>query len=83
MPMHIMKSGCWWTEITREAVFKMERYVCRYKNEQNINKINLVDTCNIALILFLKCDVTKFRIPPPLFKHTMTHFVNPLRLLNV
>ena len=27
----------------------------------------MVDTSNIALILFLKCDVTKFRIPPPLF----------------
>ena len=25
---------------------------------------NLVYTCNIALILFFKCDVTKFRIPP-------------------
>ena len=33
----------------------------KYKN-LNI----LVDTCNIALILFLKCDVTKFRIPPSL-----------------
>ena len=30
------------------------------------NCFNLVDTCNIALILFLKCDVTKFRFPPPL-----------------
>ena len=30
------------------------------------NCFNLVDTCNTALILFLKCDVTKFRIPPPL-----------------
>ena len=30
------------------------------------NCFNLVDTCNIALILFLKCDVTKCRIPPPL-----------------
>ena len=29
------------------------------------NCFNLVYTCNIALILFLKCDVTKFRIPPP------------------
>ena len=27
------------------------------------NCFSLVDTCNIALILFLKCDVTKFRIP--------------------
>ena len=26
---------------------------------------NLVDTCNIALILFLKYDITKFRIPAP------------------
>ena len=25
---------------------------------------NLVDTCNIALMLFLNCEVTKFRIPP-------------------
>ena len=30
------------------------------------NCFNLADSCNIALILFLKCDVTKFRIPPPL-----------------
>ena len=30
------------------------------------NSFNLVYTCNIALILFLKCDVTKFRTPPPL-----------------
>ena len=30
------------------------------------NCFNLVYTCNIALILFLKCDFTKFRIPPPL-----------------
>ena len=42
------------------------------------NCFNLVDTCNIALILSLKCDVTKFRIPlPPC--HTMSHFVDPLR----
>ena len=39
---------------------------------------NLVYTSNIALILFLKCDVTKFRIhtPPPC--QTMSHFVDPL-----
>ena len=30
------------------------------------NCFNLVYTCNIALILFLKCDVTKFRVPPPI-----------------
>ena len=41
------------------------------------NCCNLVYTCNIALILFLKCDVTKFRIPPC---HTMSHFVDPLPL---
>ena len=41
---------------------------------------NLVDTCNIALILFLKCDVTKFRIPPC---HTMLHFVDPVYPLKV
>ena len=29
------------------------------------NCFNFVYTCNIALILFLKCDVPKFRIPPP------------------
>ena len=38
--------------------------------------------CNIALILFLKCDVTQFRIPRPPC-HTMSHFVDPLRLLNM
>ena len=30
------------------------------------NCFNLVYTCNIALILFWKYDVTQFRIPPPL-----------------
>ena len=39
---------------------------------------NLVDTCNIALILFLKYDITKFRIPRPSC-HTVSHFVDPLR----
>ena len=43
---------------------------------------NLVDTCIIALILFLKYDVTKFRILAPLC-HTMSHFLDPLRPLNV
>ena len=42
----------------------------------------MVDTCNITLIQFLKCGVTKFRIPP-LSCHTMSHFVDPLRPLNV
>ena len=32
-------------------------------------------SCNIAEILFLKCDVTKFRIPHPCL--TMSHFVDP------
>ena len=41
------------------------------------NCLNLVDTCKIALILFLKCDATKFRIPPPPC-HTMSHFLDPL-----
>ena len=40
---------------------------------------NWVDTCNIAVILFLKCDVTKFRILPSLPCHTMSLFVDPLR----
>ena len=42
------------------------------------NCFNSVDTCNIALILlvFLKCDVTKFTIPPPC--STISHFVYPL-----
>ena len=35
------------------------------------NCFNLVYTCNIALILFLKRDITKFRIPPPL-SHNVT-----------
>ena len=30
------------------------------------NCLNLVDKCNIVLILIFKCDVTKFRIPYPL-----------------
>ena len=29
-------------------------------------KLRYLDTCNIAIILFFKCDVTKFKIPPPL-----------------
>ena len=33
-------------------------------NYFQLNCSNLVDTCNIALILFLKCEVTKCRIPP-------------------
>ena len=33
-------------------------------NDFQWNCFNLIYTCNIALILFLKCDVTKFRIPP-------------------
>ena len=44
------------------------------------NCFNLVDTCNIALILFLKCDVTKFGTTPC---HTMSHFVDPPPPLNV
>ena len=39
------------------------------------NCFNLVYTCNIALIIILKCDVTKFRAPP--LCHTMSHFVDP------
>ena len=34
----------------------------------------LVDMCNIALILFLKYDITKFRIPP----FPLSHFVDSL-----
>ena len=43
---------------------------------------NLVDTCNISLILFLKCDVTKFRIPPPLVTqyHTLSTPSAPLNM---
>ena len=38
-----------------------------------LNCFNLVDTCNIALMLFLKSVVTKFRIPPcPLVTHCHT-----------
>ena len=44
-------------------------------NASQWNCFNLVDTSNIALILFLKCDVTKFRIPPPL-----SHFVDSLNV---
>ena len=36
------------------------------------NCFNLVYTCNIALILVLKCDVSKFRIPPPPLPHNVT-----------
>jgi hypothetical protein len=37
---------------------------------------NLVDTCNIALIIFLKCDVTKFWILSPL-SHNVTLLRSP------
>ena len=42
----------------------------------------LVYTSNIALILFLKCDVTKCRIPPPLFTqcHTLSTPSLPLNV---
>ena len=42
------------------------------------NCFNLVYTCNIALILFFKCDVTKFRIPPPLVTQCHTSSNPPL-----
>ena len=41
-------------------------------NASQLNCLNLVYTCNIALILFLKCDVTKSRIPPPPLSHNVT-----------
>ena len=47
------------------------------------NCFNLVDTCNIALILFLKCNVTKFRIPSTPLLVTVSQFVDPLPPLNV
>ena len=46
------------------------------------NCFNLVDTCNIALLLFLKCDATKFRIPPPLVTQCHTS-LTPSAPLNV
>ena len=39
--------------------------------EIGMNTRNLVDTFNIGLILFLKCDIAKLRIPPPL-SHNVT-----------
>ena len=45
------------------------------------NCFNLVYTCNIALILFLKCNVTKFRIPSPLV--TQCHTSSTPSPLNV
>ena len=41
-------------------------YACQW------NCFNLVYTCNIALILFLNCDVNKFRIPPPPLSYNVT-----------
>ena len=43
---------------------------------------NLVDTCNITLILFLKCVVTKFRILHPSLD-TMSHFGDPSAPLSI
>ena len=45
------------------------------------NCFNFVYTCNVALILFLKCDITKFRIPPPLV--TQCHTSSTPSPLNV
>ena len=45
---------------------------CVMFNALQWNCFNLVYTCNIALILFFKCDVTKFRIPPPFLSHNVT-----------
>ena len=62
---------------------KQKKYDITLMKDKNLNILsplncfNLVYTCNIALILFLKCDFTKFRIPP-LPCHTMSHFVDPL-----
>ena len=55
---------------------------CAMSNAFQWNGFNLIDKCNIALIIFFKCDVTKFRIPPTPC-HTLSHFVDPLRPLNV
>ena len=42
---------------------------------------NLVDTCNIALILFLKCDVTKFQTRPLVTQcHTSSIPSSPLNV---
>ena len=41
------------------------------------NCFNLVDTSNIALILFSKCDVTKCRIPPLLVTECHTLSTTP------
>ena len=49
-------------------------------NAFRCNYFNLVETCNIALILFLKCDVTKFRIPPPLHNVTLCRYLYPLKV---
>ena len=52
----------------REKPKKYYKSQCSMCNIQCLqwNCFNLVNTCNIALILFLKCDITKFRIPLPL-----------------
>ena len=47
------------------------------------NCFNLVDTWNIALILSLKCDVTKFRISRPPLSHNVTLRWPPSVPLNV
>ena len=55
---------------------------CSMYNAFQWNCFNLVDTCNITLILLLKCDVTKFRIPPPLVTqcHTSSTPSTPLNV---
>ena len=47
---------------------------CSMLNACQWNFFHSVDTYNIALIPFLKCDVAKFRILPTPSCHTMLHF---------
>ena len=49
----------------------MSPLLCIIYNFYNYLYNNLVDMCNITLLLFLKCDVKKFGIPPPLLSHNV------------
>ena len=60
------------TAVPKLFLFPFKLCFNKINIESNIG-MKMVGICNIALILFFKCDVTKFRIPP-----SLSHFINPL-----
>ena len=62
-------------------VFWFKLFNVQCSNAFQWNCFNWVYTCNIALILFLKCDVTTFRIPLPLSHNVTLRRPPPLSLM--